>query len=776
MASEKKPSIYSDRSAIGSSDELDEYGVWVKSESQDLSTVDTESQIIEEPLPDVEDLPDFGEESLLDEEKLPDLDIDGSIGDEEPLFSDIEDLPDFDLPENTPTGNKTDDTFDLFSDNDSETPDISLDISGIDLERETEDPDKDIVNFDDLSHSDKPPKVPRNAPETKDDFAEISMEDFLGEVSGDLDTSTFTDLPPDEASLSEVTIQGAAVVEAGKKAAEPRKPKTVPGEPESSWYQDVNGPDAPPVKGPTNKKSPELDLSTQLLMKIAEELSSIKTEISSLKQELSGIRNIPLTAEKNNRGGKGFLDDADDEKIALTGDELNNIFNTANFTEEVGADAAESTVEEFVPEDEIETEPEETAEFTEPVQEISEDLLTEEPLREADGIDDVETFPDEISFEESVDISSPEEFYEENVFEDDLIPEEPLDVPEEFSEEGVEEETELLPEISLEDETFSQEFETDEAGIPLIQEEEILEEAEFELPEEQDLSSLSPEEEMEIGEAAESEDDSIDIDISDEPISAPLGFEYTDEDTPPMEDSSELQMLQEEGVTPMTAAPDDTSYLDGEPLEEDENFEEEPLDLSNAVIDEPDLSGDVVENPIQEPSPESISLDLETEESLELPEDEGEEVFGFTEDNQEEFIDIPEVEFDSNELSSEVEEFQDTVDYGSPSDIIETPPEEESFAQVLPEDFVVEADNTQVPFDNALAMEEPGIPYADTEDFVEEVSEKPGVPDNLKQELKVVLSYMDQLLESLPEEKIEEFAQSEYYDTYKKLFEELGLV
>ena len=29
MVTEKKPSIYSDRSTIGSADELDEYGVWV---------------------------------------------------------------------------------------------------------------------------------------------------------------------------------------------------------------------------------------------------------------------------------------------------------------------------------------------------------------------------------------------------------------------------------------------------------------------------------------------------------------------------------------------------------------------------------------------------------------------------------------------------------------------------------------------------------------------------------------------------------------------------
>ena len=34
---------------------------------------------------------------------------------------------------------------------------------------------------------------------------------------------------------------------------------------------------------------------------------------------------------------------------------------------------------------------------------------------------------------------------------------------------------------------------------------------------------------------------------------------------------------------------------------------------------------------------------------------------------------------------------------------------------------------------------------------------------------------MDQLLENLPEEKIAEFAQSEQFDTYKKLFKELGL-
>jgi len=47
--------------------------------------------------------------------------------------------------------------------------------------------------------------------------------------------------------------------------------------------------------------------------------------------------------------------------------------------------------------------------------------------------------------------------------------------------------------------------------------------------------------------------------------------------------------------------------------------------------------------------------------------------------------------------------------------------------------------------------------------------------DDLKTEIKSVLSYFDQLLEALPEEKIKEFAQSEYFVRYKRLFEELGL-
>ncbi|MDO4507603.1 MAG: hypothetical protein Q4B64_11715, partial [Spirochaetales bacterium] len=56
-----------------------------------------------------------------------------------------------------------------------------------------------------------------------------------------------------------------------------------------------------------------------------------------------------------------------------------------------------------------------------------------------------------------------------------------------------------------------------------------------------------------------------------------------------------------------------------------------------------------------------------------------------------------------------------------------------------------------------------------------DVSDSNEIPASMKEEIKSVLSYMDQLLENLPEDKIAEFAQSEQFETYKKLFAELGL-
>ncbi len=50
-----------------------------------------------------------------------------------------------------------------------------------------------------------------------------------------------------------------------------------------------------------------------------------------------------------------------------------------------------------------------------------------------------------------------------------------------------------------------------------------------------------------------------------------------------------------------------------------------------------------------------------------------------------------------------------------------------------------------------------------------------GMSIQSREDLRAVLAYLDTLLEELPEDKIREFAKSEYYDLYVKILEKLGI-
>ena len=97
--------------------------------------------------------------------------------------------------------------------------------------------------------------------------------------------------------------------------------------------------------------------------------------------------------------------------------------------------------------------------------------------------------------------------------------------------------------------------------------------------------------------------------------------------------------------------------------------------------------------------------------------------------------------------------------------------------QLLEEPLISEDVTIEEPLIEEPAIEEQ-IPE---EENVETTVEKPAenvsndIPSSMKEEIKSVLTYMDQLLENLPEDKIAEFAQSEQFETYKKLFAELGI-
>ena len=83
-----------------------------------------------------------------------------------------------------------------------------------------------------------------------------------------------------------------------------------------------------------------------------------------------------------------------------------------------------------------------------------------------------------------------------------------------------------------------------------------------------------------------------------------------------------------------------------------------------------------------------------------------------------------------------------------------------------PEDITEESSYPELHVEQAVPTSDDLVPHEQGRD---------DIPEDIRSELKTVLSYLDQLLESLPEEKIQEFAQSEHFDVYKRLFEELGL-
>ena len=575
MTEKSDPSIYDDRTTIGSSDELDEYGVWVKSDNQgnsdSLPDLDT-------PLSDDLELPDFDD---IQDGFLPD------IGDNSDLDSDSGlDLPEFD------------DDLDLSKIDSSSDPEASLGETELDLENFNE-----ISNFDDMSTDSESdlPDLPDfdgfGAENTIDgleesnklEFEEVSDDNELpeGQAPIAIDKDGFTEISLDEflgsVVIEEVDELPGGGIDIGNLDSSIQDFDSAEQDEEIIRYSEGR-----------SGSAVNADLSTVLLQKIADELSSIKKEISSLKTELATVRGSGQQKGTDSSDNTGFFDEEDDEKISLTGDELDNILHTANFTEESGTDV---------------------------------------------GIDS--------GFPASEDSSA-------IAFEDDI--------------------GELNGAIPIEDEVKS------------------------------------------LG----NDDFDISLDL-----------------TPGAESgSTEVDQLWEDGISPITEAPEDISYLEEDPLAFEDETINTDIDFSESTIDEPDLSADITENPVLEPAINDISIDLE----------------------------------------------MDDVSFGSPS------------IPGASDDFVFESEETmeiqgeipelipgEIPAGQDLADTFEDVSMSDFEDsnfedsIIEEIEDSDDIPSNLKQELKTILSYMDQLLESLPEEKIEEFAKSEYFDTYKKLFEELGL-
>lgn len=186
-----------------------------------------------------------------------------------------------------------------------------------------------------------------------------------------------------------------------------------------------------------------------------------------------------------------------------------------------------------------------------------------------------------------------------------------------------------------------------------------------------------------------------------------------------------------------------------------------------------------LEEPVEENEPLEIDLDGSDEATLGGSEDEVEALASM--DIDAELADIEDLEDESESMPDVGESLPDldvgdepeeTSDDALADDALEVEELDELDELDLADENAAELD---IETDRAVEADIPVQPQTPPPPPPPQADTDASLPDNLKSELKSVLSYMDQLLESLPEEKIQEFAQSEHFTVYRRLFEELGL-
>ncbi len=784
--------------------DLDSYGVWVKRPPQDAS----ENDLISETLPDFSDIENTANEEtsqenpiVTDEFNLDSLDLNetsisdnelsdiskdmeentkNSTEDEIPVeaedfsasFGDgeisLDDFMDGDFtdpnPGAAPAENKpsTDSidfggdgeiSLDDFLDEPSESTNKADDVTNdepldIDLaftesdevpteEIQAEDDNTDSFDdngeyddmFDELDNSNTESKTEPSFDDSKTE--ELSLDDFGIDDSSDdatavaagaavnasanteeVDLSDFgVDSSAEETPVQQ-DVQGAKkgqVVDYDLAVTEEEATSTAP------TVTEIKTTDAPaePENEEVAKSEETSSVSNKLLEQIIADLSGLKNEINSLKGQFEELKakdtiaacekteeTVPTEEEPKivSEEQTGFFNDSDDdETIALSGAELDNIMNTADIAEE---DAKTSDTEEELAEPEV---------------------LTEKGEEQEDQTEEPFTNPEEIS--------------------------EPVETPnedvKEIPIENIEPEEEASNETALEEDLkTSSEDAADDAEIPQVDanEEEPLQEAEEEVS-----------------------------DVAEEPTPAAEEINATFSDDNP---------FAEIGESPVEIPEEE--HDSGLSLDAEENLEEPNLDniVEEDIEDEisiPKTDEIVSDEPNNDILVESSSKDFmssvnDATESLDTPSEEPQTV-----EETDGVEEIPSVEEIAEDAESSQDDLQEPIPNEEETRTENTYFEEDTSSDPLTDeniDYLKDEDTSESTEDVQVIEHAEEVPEAREEIKSEDSN---SLPSDLREDVKSVLQYMDQLLENLPEDKIMEFAKSEQFTTYKKLFKELGL-
>ena len=235
------------------------------------------------------------------------------------------------------------------------------------------------------------------------------------------------------------------------------------------------------------------------------------------------------------------------------------------------------------------------------------------------------------------------------------------------------------------------------------------------------------------------------------------------------EDSSDgyiSEIMSEEPSIQESLSDENVDYLsknDEDITQEQDSFVSEE-DSGTLTLDElEDVSQGISETEETEYLDDSSSDKTETEDIFE-------ENLSQVQDDTKELVDAQE-EKGNPEILEQIQDEIPTV-----ASITEglTEPEENVFEKTFGEesgsDFTTPESSVNI--EDAIEIENP---EDNSLTQIEETNDNE-LSKDIKNDVKSVLLYMDKLLESLPDEKIREFAASEQFETYKKLFDELGLI
>ncbi|EMS82912.1 hypothetical protein LEP1GSC074_0326, partial [Leptospira noguchii str. Hook] len=242
------------------------------------------------------------------------------------------------------------------------------------------------------------------------------------------------------------------------------------------------------------------------------------------------------------------------------------------------------------------------------------------------------------------------------------------------------------------------------------------------------------------------------------PSSEPSGISLEDD-----EDANEPIALSDEELGNLLASEN----------EEPAALSEEPSDLSEAVdFDSP--SSELSEISLEEDEDANEPIALSLDELDHILTDENEEPAALSEDEFGSNISEVEEEEDLSEILGELPPVSDLDAFDS---IDEDVSKEEEVSKIVP---TLESVKDQ---EMVIVLDE----YADEEESspIEELRKTPDQTETItgqlsgdvpsKDEMKRIMTYLDELLGNLPDDLIREFSRSDYFELYKKLMKQIGV-